>query len=165
MYSVRVRPFSDSERERRGSRGGFSAARRFKCEVIRLETTLDGFGLSSEQSRYWRIDEDRSRVDNGIFSASWRIWIIALMTGSSSSSYPRAYTSGAAAVGETAGGAFVGGDGGGVNAPSTWRCRLTRFGLRGLISGGCAECFVDVDGVVAGVVEYWVIAEWVVGEK
>ena len=53
---------------RSGSLGGFSAARRFKWEVILLETTLDGFGLSKGQSRNARIDDERSRVDKGVLS-------------------------------------------------------------------------------------------------
>lgn len=87
------------------------------------------------------------------------------MTGSSSSSYARASTSGAAVACETAGGRFVGGDGGGVNAPSTWSCRFTRLGLRGFNSGGWAECLVDVGGVVDVVAGLCDTAECVVGEK
>jgi hypothetical protein len=59
---------------------------------------------------------------------------MAFMTGSSSSSYSggsRLTTVGCGSMGAV----FVGGEGGGVNDPSTWTCRFTRFGLRGFTSG------------------------------
>ena len=161
---------------RRGSRGGFSAARRFRWDVIRLETTLEGFGLSREQSRYSRIDDERSRVERGVLSDNCRTWIIALITGSSSSSYSSESISagagtcggGGCATGADEGTA-LGGDGGGVNARSTWTSRRIRFGLRGFCSGCCAGCFVAVggsgDGVVAVGVESTTLAECVAGEK
>ena len=156
---------------RRGSRGGFSAARRFKWEVIRLETTLEGFGLSREQSRYSRIDEERSLVDRGVLSDNCRIWIIALMTGSSSSSYSSESISAGAgvacgcAMGADDGATALGGDGGGVNDRSTWTTRRIRFGLRGFCSGCCAGCFIAVGSGVGVAVESTTLAECVVGEK
>lgn len=52
-----------------------------------------------------------------------------------------------------------------MNDRSTWTSRLTRLGLRGLASGCCAGCFVDVATVVGVFVESTKPAEWVVGEK
>ena len=143
--------------------------------MIRLETTLEGFGLSSEQSRYSRIDEERSRVDRGVLSDNCRIWMIALMTGSSSSSYSSESISAGAGAGGGAGGAgaargaddgtVLGGDGGGVNDRSIWTSRRIRFGLRGLCSGCCARCFPAVGSSVGVEVESTTVAEWVAGEK
>ena len=77
------------------------------------------------------------------------------MTGSSSSSYlsERVSVTVAGVTATVAEDKWLGGDGGGVNERSTWSNRLTRFGLRGLTSGCCAGCFVDVGRVFEGFVD------------
>ena len=62
-------------------------------------------------------------------------------------------------------GKWLGGDGGGVSDRSTWTNRRTRLGLRGLCSGCCAGCFVDVARLFDVFVVSTKLAEWVVGEK
>jgi hypothetical protein len=101
--------------------------------------------------------------------------MIALMTGSSSSSYSRESISagrGATGADGRAWGTAVvvdgiapGGDGGGVNCRSAWTTRRIRFGLRGFSSGCWAGCLTDVGGVSAGTVDSMTLAECVVGEK
>src|SRR6202021_4307182 len=99
------------------------------CDVTRLDTTLDGFGLSNEHSRCCKIEDDKSRVDRGTLVASCNTCTIALITGSSSSSYVVSILVRRRCGGEGGGGILVSGN----------ICRLKRFGLRGL----CSPCVLS----------------------